>query len=96
MNRCLQAPEILRLICDELPTDGRDARQRLLAVALSCRALLEPALDRLWHTVSTFEILRCTLPSDVWKVEKICIKHKERKDKDKYAYRLLVRVPSEV
>lgn len=91
MNRCLQAPEILRLICDELPVVRREQRQTALALALSCRALLEPALDRLWYNVNTFEIFRCMLPSDVWKLETIRIKHKDRKDKDNYVYKLLVR-----
>ncbi|TEB25506.1 hypothetical protein FA13DRAFT_1817386 [Coprinellus micaceus] len=89
MNRCLQAPEILRLICDELPVVRREQRQTALALALSCRALLEPALDRLWYNVNTFEIFRCMLPSDVWKLETIRIKHKDRKDKDNYVYKLL-------
>jgi hypothetical protein len=31
------------------------------------------------------------LPSDVWKLETIRIKHKDRKDKGNYVYKLLVR-----
>ncbi|KAJ3534618.1 hypothetical protein NMY22_g6850 [Coprinellus aureogranulatus] len=66
MDRCLQAPEILRLICDELPLRQPAQRQRVLALALSCRAFLEPALDRLWYNIDTFAVLQGTLPLDVW------------------------------
>ncbi|KAF5313383.1 hypothetical protein D9611_008459 [Ephemerocybe angulata] len=61
MNKCLQAPEILQLICDQVPNETRQDRQRLLAIALSCRALLEPGLDRLWHTIRSFRPLVTTL-----------------------------------
>ncbi|KAF6751108.1 hypothetical protein DFP72DRAFT_498885, partial [Ephemerocybe angulata] len=70
MNTCLQAPEILQLICDQLPNEHPIHRQRLLAVALSCRALLEPALDRLWHRITSFRPLVTTLPRGLWKVER--------------------------
>ncbi|KAF6751689.1 hypothetical protein DFP72DRAFT_906850 [Ephemerocybe angulata] len=70
MNKCLQAPEILHLICNELPNSNLDDRQRLLAVALSCRALLEPGLDRLWHTIRSFQPLMTMLPLDLFKLEK--------------------------
>ncbi|KAF6751688.1 hypothetical protein DFP72DRAFT_1135527 [Ephemerocybe angulata] len=61
MNKCLQAPEILQLICDQVPNETRQDRQRLLAIALSCRALLEPGLDRLWHTIRSFRPLMTNL-----------------------------------
>ncbi|KAF5313411.1 hypothetical protein D9611_008514 [Ephemerocybe angulata] len=70
MNRCLQAPEILQLICSQLPNDRPSDRQRLLAVALSCRALLEPALDRLWLKIPSFRPIMATLPTELWKVDK--------------------------
>ncbi|KAF6751107.1 hypothetical protein DFP72DRAFT_498877 [Ephemerocybe angulata] len=70
MNRCLQAPEILQLICDQLPNGRNSDRQRLLAVALSCRALLEPALDRLWHTIYSIKPMTSILPGDLWTKER--------------------------
>ncbi|KAJ3522702.1 hypothetical protein NMY22_g11776 [Coprinellus aureogranulatus] len=85
MNRCLQAPEILRLICDELPVEQPLQRQRVLAVALSCRALLEPALDRLWRKVDTFRFLQSTLPPDLWKLETLSF----RKQNSWYDYTAL-------
>ncbi|KAF5313412.1 hypothetical protein D9611_008515 [Ephemerocybe angulata] len=69
MNICLQAPEILQLICDQLPCEYRD-RKDVLAVALSCRALLEPALNRLWYTLPSFKPIMTTLPAGLWNVEK--------------------------
>ncbi|KAF6751100.1 hypothetical protein DFP72DRAFT_498786 [Ephemerocybe angulata] len=70
MNRCLETPEILQLICEQLPIEGTSDRQRLLAVALSCRAWREPALERLWFRIQSFRPLIATLPSDLWTVEK--------------------------
>ncbi|KAF5313356.1 hypothetical protein D9611_008472 [Ephemerocybe angulata] len=71
MNRCLQAPEILQLICNQLPNDQKEDRQRLRALALSCRALLEPALDRLWYKVHSLAFFIPTLPASMWKVESV-------------------------
>ncbi|KAF6751101.1 hypothetical protein DFP72DRAFT_908470 [Ephemerocybe angulata] len=69
MNRCLQTPEILQLICEQLPIDRHKDRGRLFAVALSCRALLEPGLDRLWYRIQSFIPLIANLPSDLWNIE---------------------------
>ncbi|KAF6751097.1 hypothetical protein DFP72DRAFT_908467 [Ephemerocybe angulata] len=69
MNICLQAPEVLQLICQQLSNEYF-GRRYLLAAALSCRALLEPALDMLWYSLPSFKPIVTTLPSDLWKVEK--------------------------
>ncbi|KAF6751674.1 hypothetical protein DFP72DRAFT_472458 [Ephemerocybe angulata] len=69
MNRCLRTPELLQLICNQVPNNTSEDRQRLLAVALSCRALLEPALDRLWYKMTSFKALMTTLPNDLWSRE---------------------------
>jgi hypothetical protein len=56
MNPALSIPEVIRLVCNEL--DVKSSR----ATALTCRALLEPSLDRLWHTIETFEPFISCLP----------------------------------
>ena len=66
-------PDILDEICEYLHDEqdaelvdseaARISRQNLLWVALTCKAFLEPALDRLWRSLdSLFPLLR-TLPS---------------------------------
>ena len=58
MSHPLGIPEIIRLICD------RGDKKTALAVSLTCRAFLDPALDRLWHEVTSFQpLIRC-LPKD--------------------------------
>ncbi|TEB32537.1 hypothetical protein FA13DRAFT_1731744 [Coprinellus micaceus] len=60
MSHPLGIPEILRLICD------RGDKKTTLSVALTCRTFLEPALDRLWHEVTSFQpLIRC-LPTDLF------------------------------
>ena len=57
---CLCVPEVLRLIHDPLcPKD-------LLSVGLACRSFLEPALDKLWHTVPAFKPLVKCLPKGLF------------------------------
>jgi hypothetical protein len=59
MDECLSIPEILPLLCD-----GLEAKD-LLSTALSCRAYLEPALDKLWYHVKSFKPLIACLPEDL-------------------------------
>ncbi|KAJ3523708.1 hypothetical protein NMY22_g11321 [Coprinellus aureogranulatus] len=56
MDQVLGIPEVLRSICNEL------GKKDCLASALTCRALLEPSLDSLWHTVGSFEPFIHCLP----------------------------------
>lgn len=65
MDRCLQIPEVLRLICDQIPNGDSYNRRRLFVTALSCRALLEPALDSLWFSLQGIEPLISCLPEDL-------------------------------
>ncbi|KAF5334533.1 hypothetical protein D9611_013812 [Ephemerocybe angulata] len=63
MHQALQIPELIRTVSEA--SDINDA----LAVSLTCRAFLEPALDRIWHTLhSSREIISC-FPEDLWEVE---------------------------
>ncbi|KAF6753203.1 hypothetical protein DFP72DRAFT_902184 [Ephemerocybe angulata] len=60
MDRCIWIPEILTLICNDLD------RKSALSAALTSRAFLEPALDKLWHTIDSFRPLIACLPEDLW------------------------------
>ncbi|KAJ3528258.1 hypothetical protein NMY22_g9488 [Coprinellus aureogranulatus] len=59
MATSLAIPEILRLVCD-----GAD-KGTSLSLALTCRAFLEPALDRLWNELASLQPLICCLPEDL-------------------------------
>ncbi|TEB32527.1 hypothetical protein FA13DRAFT_1709066 [Coprinellus micaceus] len=59
MEKCLQIPEILRYVCDELDTES------CLSAALTSRTFLEPALDWLWYHVDSMRPLICCLPVGV-------------------------------
>ncbi|TEB32513.1 hypothetical protein FA13DRAFT_1813413 [Coprinellus micaceus] len=58
--QCLQLPEIVRSICDE------STKSSPLSVALTCRSLLEPALDSLWRDIDSFNAIAAALPRDLW------------------------------
>ena len=63
MNHCIQIPEVVRIICEEL--DGKDA----CSMALAAKRFVEPALDVRWRTLTSFTpIVKC-LPDDLWAVE---------------------------
>lgn len=60
-------------VLDSASPDATDARRSateglktLVALALSCRALSEPALDLIWSTLPSLVPLVRTLPSDLW------------------------------
>ncbi|KIJ68193.1 hypothetical protein HYDPIDRAFT_36695 [Hydnomerulius pinastri MD-312] len=73
MHRALKITDIQQIICDHLPVDPEDPvwsnqpdRPTLYALARTCRAWVEVALNRLWSYLSSYEpLLRC-LPKDVW------------------------------
>lgn len=67
MNRCLQIPEILRLICDQIPSSTAFGRHRLYITALACRAFLEPALDSLWYSIHDLKPIIACLPQGLLK-----------------------------
>ena len=61
MHQVLETPELARLII----RSGR-TRATTLALALTCRAFLEPSMDILWEVLmSLAPLVRC-LPSDLW------------------------------
>ncbi|KAJ3512772.1 hypothetical protein NMY22_g15237 [Coprinellus aureogranulatus] len=58
MHQCLWVSEVVRCIANDL--DVPDA----LNLAKTCRALLDPCLDRVWWSISSFKPLIACLPKD--------------------------------
>lgn len=67
MHHCLEILEILQMILRYLYDDGNLGS--LASVAVTCRALHDPALDVLWHTLPALEYLVKCLPTDLWYLE---------------------------
>jgi hypothetical protein len=63
MHECLQIPEVARAIFDKLDTGSS------LSVALTCRSLLGPGLDRVWNRITSFKPFISRLPPDIWQEE---------------------------
>ena len=61
MDHCLRISELIRSICDNLD------KATSLSVALTCKAFLEPGLDKVWRNIATLEPLACCLPAEIWK-----------------------------
>ncbi|KAJ7609867.1 hypothetical protein FB45DRAFT_1066435 [Roridomyces roridus] len=65
MHRCLQIPEVVRLICEQCTP------KTLAVVGRTCRAWSEPALDVLWQAqTSLLPLIRC-LPSRILSEESV-------------------------
>jgi hypothetical protein len=68
MHRALLLTEIVERITSDLDSEGRDGLRALTALARTCRALSEPALDIVWS-----EALPCHLAprmnEDLWTVK---------------------------
>ncbi|KAJ7614436.1 hypothetical protein FB45DRAFT_802342 [Roridomyces roridus] len=74
MHRGLGIPEILSNICELTPDDTErdlhcldsDTNHTLAALARTCRAFQNPALDVLWNSQFTIlNVIRC-MPEDIW------------------------------
>jgi hypothetical protein len=59
MHRCLETLEVLHAIYKELEAGGA------FDLALTCKAFLEPGLDRVWYEVCSFEPFISSLPDDL-------------------------------
>ena len=60
MHRCLEIMEVLHAIYEEIETASA------LDLALTCKAFLEPGLDRVWYDeVFSFEPFISSLPDDL-------------------------------
>ena len=68
MHRTLQVPEILSTIFDRCPPrvlsayPCKESSSDLAALARTCRAFKEPALDVLWRVLVDLYPLACCLP----------------------------------
>ncbi|KAJ7647962.1 hypothetical protein FB45DRAFT_894875 [Roridomyces roridus] len=69
MHPALATPELAQLICEKLQEPEPVCREGTLAsLAVTCRALREPALDALWRTQRGIQnIIKC-LPSHLWEL----------------------------
>ncbi|KAH9937521.1 uncharacterized protein B0H18DRAFT_971036 [Fomitopsis serialis] len=59
--------ELLAQICGKL-LDDVDGQQAVPALARTCRAFFEPAVDTIWRGVTSLALLAFLLPSDAWKI----------------------------
>lgn len=59
VQRVFLIQETVCMILEELPS------QSLLGMGLSCRALYKPAMDHLWHTVTSLARLFLCLPKEL-------------------------------
>lgn len=60
MHPCLFVQEVIREICEY--SNGRTS----LAMALSCRAFLEPALDSIWREITSIRPFVACFPQEFW------------------------------
>lgn len=66
MDRFLDARELKDIVCEELRSD----KKALLALALSRRAcFFDPAMDKLWERMDSFDPLLSCMPGDVMREE---------------------------
>ncbi|KAF9484315.1 hypothetical protein BDN70DRAFT_928557 [Pholiota conissans] len=75
MHRCLQFPEILGLIFENLTSNRRESerdvgQRSILAVLTTCRAFSIPAMVLLWRDLETLAPLILTMPGDLVEVSK--------------------------
>ncbi|KAF8181994.1 hypothetical protein K438DRAFT_1767721 [Mycena galopus ATCC 62051] len=73
MHSVLATPELISLMChhllpgfDQMPQyDIPSARSALRALACTCKALQDPALDALWREMTSLRPYLCSFPSDL-------------------------------
>lgn len=68
MHPCLQIDEVVRNVVSQLGGHTSGAPQDLLALALTCKAFYEPAMDELWGTAANLRDLIGCLPEDARRV----------------------------
>ncbi|KAF7373545.1 F-box domain-containing protein [Mycena sanguinolenta] len=64
MHSALECEDIFQAICSALEAPGR--LETLAALAITCKALSEPALDALWEELRNFDCLLNLLPRDLF------------------------------
>jgi hypothetical protein len=66
MHRCLNTLETVEMVCAELlllPAPGS-----LAAFARTCKAIEDPALNRLWHDQADMHNILCCMPDDLFRL----------------------------
>ncbi|KAL0950623.1 hypothetical protein HGRIS_007415 [Hohenbuehelia grisea] len=69
MHRCLWIDDVLEQIIDlACRNDDEDTINFTTAISLAttCRAFMDPALNKIWHTLPEFDILLSLFPEDSW------------------------------
>ena len=64
MHHCLAIQEIVRIIMGFC--ESEDNLYTLIALARTCRAFEDPALDRIWYSMKSLRPLFKCLPEDSW------------------------------
>ncbi|KAJ6501115.1 hypothetical protein C8R47DRAFT_1317163 [Mycena vitilis] len=67
MHHCLKIAELADLICCQFDPSSPE-RGTLAAIATTCKALKDAALNRLWRTTPLVRLLTSCMPSDLWRV----------------------------
>ncbi|KAF9445525.1 hypothetical protein P691DRAFT_264583 [Macrolepiota fuliginosa MF-IS2] len=73
MQQCLAIPEIFDLICRQVRLKGLKIQENttaLAALARTCRAWSDIALDNLWYTIFGISSLVRCMPQDLWCLER--------------------------
>lgn len=86
MHACLTSKAVLKNVCDILFADPAGGRETVAALARTCRAFEDPALDVLWRTLPSLASLVQIMPSDAWEIKS------ETRQVD-YSVSILVRFP---
>ena len=68
MHPCLDIPEILTTIFEEVKNERRES---LCALATTCKTFSGPAVAILWRTLLNPVPLLLAMPSDLWELEEI-------------------------
>jgi hypothetical protein len=80
MHRALLINDIVKAIVAALPSHDERLKD-LASLARSCRGLSEPALDRLWESVSIWNVAQ-TMTERYWQIEKTVIAARDGNDAD--------------
>ncbi|KAF8057525.1 hypothetical protein FPV67DRAFT_1527822, partial [Lyophyllum atratum] len=67
MHDCLLLQDIFSLVCIQLALGTGYPKRDLAALAQSCRALSETALEQLWYDMDDLRILIRCMPEDLWR-----------------------------
>ena len=67
MHHCLTILDIIKVIFDFYdPVKSEEDKRTVVALARTCQAFGDPALDRLWYSLESQHPLFKCLPQDSW------------------------------